>query len=609
MVGIFLGLILILASGGCGFQPSKQVSKPPLRSYHLASDELSRPALAGSYIVTFRTAASSHQFGFANYLLEYQAHFAPLAEKFLGDPRVKDIQFLTKINLAKPDDLDWTAEFDPPPMLALLWKSSLENPKRIEGSITRVDFVDEASAASVLSEWDQQGAFWFAEPNYISQLSNSQNNLFQELSDQYSSLNYWWLERIGLTDAFATLARRDTSNSPTDDDIAASQPIVAVLDSGVDYNHPALASRIWTNSDKDLNLSSCENDVHGCNTTNSKRGRLGSGDVHPYGTSGPGQPCLGSDSNCSHGTHVAGLIVGDPNTTNDSGFSAAVAGTCPVCRVMILRIVGQVGKNSGILDSSIIAALKYIALFNRKGSPGVRVVNASFGKFVRSRSVGLLVRLLREKRQALVVAAAGNEDTLTMEYPAAFKDVIAVAAVDQQLRKETFSNFGRWVDIAAPGDYLLSSIPGGGTGSKSGTSMAAPLVAGVAGLMLARYPDISFEELRTSLLNAADPSFYRQDWIDGFNYHNYYPKIPQEELRQPLIGVGVLNANAAISKLTSEGLPVYSSLDRVRSGCGTINGFSIESHFAILLALLTTPLFLSVRSRYQSRHTRRMRLR
>jgi subtilisin family serine protease len=603
MVRIFTGLALLAALQGCGFEelrPRAPWAGRGTRAYTLAADTPKAPSLPGSYIVTFRGVTTGRPRGFTSYLSEYQTHFAALSARYLGDPRVKDIQFLTSINLARPEDSEWRAEFAPPRALQLAW-DGVASQDDLEGSIARVDFTDETDAAAVLREWDDQGAFWFAEPNYISKLSQESDNLFKDLSIQYSSLNEWWHTRIHLSEAFLSIAQRDPATSPTDADILRDQPIVAVLDSGVDYAHPALASRIWENDPEDVNLSSCENDYHGCNTTVAKRGRLGNGDVHPYDSNGPGEPCLGNDGNCSHGTHVAGLIAGDPSAATESALGN-VAGVCPVCRIMILRIVGKVGKDSGILDSSIIAAFKYVALFKRKGSPSVRIINASFGKFVRSRAVGLLVRLMRDKRQALVVAAAGNEDTMTMEYPAAFSDAIAVAAVDQDLRKETFSNFGRWVDISAPGAGLYSAIPGGGIGAKSGTSMASPVVAGVAGLMLARYPEISFDELRKRLLEGADPTLYERDWADGFNFYNYYPKLPDEDLRQPLIGLGVINADASINKVATFGLPVYYSLDRVRAGCSVITGASpTVRSLALMLLVLAAPLGLAVILRLSKR--------
>jgi subtilisin family serine protease len=218
-------------------------------------------------------------------------------------------------------------------------------------------------------------------------------------------------------------------------------------------------------------------------------------------------------------------------------------------------------------------------------------MNASFGKFVRSRSVGLLVRLMRDRQGTLLVGAAGNEDTLTMEYPAAFTDAVAVSAVDRLLRKETFSNFGRWIDVSAPGAQLLSALPGASVGAKSGTSMAAPLVAGVAGLMLANNPQLSFGDLRRWLLESADPSFYSSTFEDGFNYRNYYPRIPGEGINVPLLGVGVLNAANAVQQIPTGGQPIAYALDRVEPGCSTIGAArGGVAGGALLLLMLAAPL-------------------
>jgi len=219
-----------------------------------------------------------------------------------------------------------------------------------------------------------------------------------------------------------------------------------------------------------------------------------------------------------------------------------------------------------------------VTLFRRQGSPAVRVINASFGKFVRSRTVGLLIRLMRQTNGTVLIGASGNEDTLSMEYPAAFTDAIAVAAVDIKLNKVGFSNFGRWVDISAPGSNILATVPGTALETKSGTSMAAPMVAGVAGLLLYQSPTISFDDLRQALLNSADPSFYSADHEGGFNFHNYYPKIEQESIRQPLLGTGLLNANAALRRDVNAEQPLFSDLNRVRKGCGTVGILRSSRH-------------------------------
>lgn len=581
------GIIVVFFGCGTDFSYPKIASKKAKVSRHfLAADDPQSTSLPGSYIITFRTPRSSQSLRYASYLTEYSNNFSYLSERYLSDPRVKEIQFITSVDLTNSFSDKLSADDELKPIFPLHF-TPVDESEAIEGSIARVDFMSEDAAREVLDEWDNAGAFWLAEPNYISHLSTESDGLFNSLANQYRDLNYWWLQRIKTAEAFQSIANRDQSSSVTDEEILNNRPIIAVLDSGVDYKHPALSANIWKNSPTDINLSSCENDLHGCNTTIATRGKLGNGDVHPFGTDGAGQSCRGSDSNCSHGTHVAGLIVG--NISESSG----AAGVCPICQIMILRIVGKVGAESGILDSSIIAAFKYVALFKRKGSSAVRIINASFGKFARSRTVGLLIRLMKNNRQAIVVAAAGNEDTMTMEYPAAFSDAIAVSAVDQQSRKESFSNFGRWVDISAPGSDLISTIPGGGVAAKSGTSMAAPLVAGVAGLMLARYPQINYNDLRKALLEGADPSLYRSDWAEGFNYQNYYPKIPDENLRQPLIGLGIINAEAALNKQSSTGLPVYSALDRVRPGCSTIGALSADLSKVFLTISFILPIFFS----------------
>jgi hypothetical protein len=198
---------------------------------------------------------------------------------------------------------------------------------------------------------------------------------------------------------------------------------------------------------------------------------------------------------------------------------------------------------------------------------------------------------MKEDTGTLLVAAAGNEDTLTQEYPAAFSDAVAVAAVDQQLNKVSFSNFGRWVSISAPGNDMSSTVPGAGIEPKSGTSMATPMVAGVVGLLLARYPGIGFDDLRNAVLSSADPTLYDPGRGGGFNYNYYYPKIAQDSVRQPLLGYGMLNAAAAVNRTTSQELPLFSPLDRVRPGCSVVGGAAEGGgHATRMVALLTVLL-------------------
>jgi len=574
-------LAFTLSVTGCGSfvtgELSHQTAAVP-RVVHPSPGQIQQgQALAGSYLVTFRPNLGEidrqHQ-GFVGFAAEQSAHVAYLDKGYSGDPRVKQLRFLSAVDLHRamagkpvsPNALGM------PRYISALTTDNLSPAPQV-GSLAQVDFSSPAAAVEILQEWEGNGSLWFAEPNYISHLSEAASspasNIFAAYATKYKSHSYWWTNRIGLPAAFNAIGERDLqqANTPTDQQILDHRPIIAVFDSGVDYLHPGLANHIWTNNDP--NVSGCTDDIHGCNTTATSRDQLGNGDVWPFDADGPGSSCLDRDPNCAHGTHVAGIIAGDAAWT-DPFTDDFAAGVCPVCQIMILRIVGKVGTTSGILDSSIVAAFKYISLFRRNDQPAVRVVNASFGKFVKSRAVNLLLQAVKEQNGTLVIAAAGNEDSSTPEYPAAFHDAIGVAAVGSNLRKLEFSNFGPWVSLAAPGDNILSTVPGGTLETRSGTSMASPLVAGTAGLLLVRHPTLSFNELRGSLLSSADPGLYDPMVADGFNYTNYFPHIKGQPDPVPLLGRGLLNTSGAILGTTSTGQPHEPNLNRVKPGCGTI---------------------------------------
>ncbi len=571
----------------------EQTISPNRKPKECVSEPNPEPAaLSGSYIVAFKTEPGVLASGFSSFTSESRAHYRYLDSNFLPENNVASIQFITSIDLSAGAGRSAQGIFSKS-LLREPWSLTQER----AASIARVDFHSAEKALDLLANWEKEGKVWFYEPNYISQLSSQETppeNTFGTLKTKYEMLNYWWLSSINVVQAYESLANRDQTNPAfrNDESIANSRPIIAVLDSGVDYQHPALVGRIWENND--VNASSCENDFHGCDTTVAKKGTLGNGNVHPFDTNGPGESCFGKSSNCSHGTHVAGIIAGNYEWA-DPELSRRASGICPVCQIMILKIVGKVGKDSGILDSSILSAFKYVSLFRREGSPAVRIINASFGKFVRSRSVGLLVRLLRDRHGAVVIGASGNEDSMSMEYPAAFSDAIAVAAVDQNLEKVDFSNFGRWVDISAPGDGILSTVPGSGLDVKSGTSMAAPMVSGVAGLLVAQKHDLPFGELRGSLLNAADPTFYQRAPNRTLNNDCYYLNIKNNSIRQPLLGLGMLNARDSVNSALTPGQPIFSKLDRVKPGCGVIGGNAASTQTTTFIWLLTPLLVLIFR--------------
>ena len=182
-----------------------------------------------------------------------------------------------------------------------------------------------------------------------------------------------------------------------------------------------------------------------------------------------------------------GLFLDSMNTV---GF-----GVCPSCEIMILKVVSDDNGKPVIYDSSILRALKYIALINKLKNP-VRLINASFGKFQHSKAISLFLSYLRSEQEVLTIAAAGNENTDKPLYPAALDHVVSVAAINFHGLRAAYSNYGPWVNIFAPGggrttnnlastqENVLSTAPGDQLVYSQGTSVATPVVTGVAGLLL-----------------------------------------------------------------------------------------------------------------------------
>ncbi|HYH47559.1 MAG TPA: S8 family serine peptidase, partial [Thermoanaerobaculia bacterium] len=276
---------------------------------------------------------------------------------------------------------------------------------------------------------------------------------------------------------------------------------VAVIDTGVDYRHPDLAANIWRDAKGrpgrdfvDIHVPSYLRHGYQLIPEEDYRGR----DFDPSDRSG-------------HGTHVAGTIA----AVADNGLG--IAGVAWKARLMPLRvgftIRTKAGDRVGVLEmDDIAAALVYAA------DQGADVVNMSFG------SVGEEPALLRmalkyaHDRGVVLVAAAGNDGVDAAEvFPASNPNVICVGAAVSSDRRVYFSNWGGRVDLSAPGSDIVS-LRGAGTtltglgnlagGDKlyiraSGTSMAAPHVAGAAALLLSRHPELTPEGVLARLLSGA----------------------------------------------------------------------------------------------------------
>ncbi|WP_265112160.1 S8 family peptidase [Halosolutus halophilus] len=234
-----------------------------------------------------------------------------------------------------------------------------------------------------------------------------------------------------------------------DDDV-----VVAVVDQGIQYDHPTLAGTI--------------DDRHGEDFV-----RSGS------------EPYPASDEE-RHGTHVGAIAAGETdNATGHAGISN--------CSLLSVRALDESGRGS---LSDIADAIQWAA------DAGADVVNLSLGTGDDYATLANACEYARD-RGCLLVGAAGNEGADGVMYPAAYEDVIGVSAVDENDSIAAFSNRGTGIDLAAPGTRLVSAVPWDGYARMSGTSMAAPVVSGVAGLVRSAYPDLSREALQEHLQETA----------------------------------------------------------------------------------------------------------
>lgn len=239
--------------------------------------------------------------------------------------------------------------------------------------------------------------------------------------------------------------------------------VVAIIDTGVDRQHTALASHMWTNSREhadgvDNDGNGLIDDIAGWNFVD------GNNDT----TEKPGDP---QTTVAGHGTFIAGLI----------------AMLAPECRIMPVRAFPPDGVSDAF---TVAAAVKYAA------DRGADVINLSLGSSAPSELLQEAIADARA-RGITIVAAAGNDNSETdPQFPSTLPEVMAVAAIELTGQKASFSNFGSHIDVCAPGVRLVSTFPSDRQGEYarwSGTSFAAPLAAAEAALVISadpRQPDV-----------------------------------------------------------------------------------------------------------------------
>jgi subtilisin family serine protease len=295
---------------------------------------------------------------------------------------------------------------------------------------------------------------------------------------------------------FASQWALQTIRGPEAWRVTAGDPniLIAVIDTGLDFNHPDLRTGIWINPGEDRNHNGAA-DSSDFNGIDDDRNGF-SDDVRGWDfTDAPnfadGGDYLNRDNDPTdengHGTAVAGIIAATPNNR------IGIAGLAPGCRVMVLRA----GTSQGLLEEDDVASAIVYAVQN-----GARVINMSFGDVVVSPVLRDVIRFAHA-RGAVLVASSGNSATDKPHYPSGFAETISVGATSKTDQLAGFSNYGATIDVVAPGLEIWTAALGGKYNLFAGTSVSAPFVSAVAGLLLSRSPNWSNEMVRAAMTNSA----------------------------------------------------------------------------------------------------------
>ncbi|GEM_PF-2576304 len=323
----------------------------------------------------------------------------------------------------------------------------------------------------------ETGQVVYAEPDRIVTLDYTPN-------DPYFSSDLWGLKKIDCPAAWDTAS--------------GSGVVVAVIDSGVDLDHPDLQNRLWTNPGETAGNSSDDDsngyvdDVNGWDFVHN--------DNDP-------------DDDNGHGSHCAGTVAAEEN--NGTG----VVGVAFSARIMCLKGMGSGGSGN---DTDLDNCLNY-AINN-----GAHVMSNSWGGHGYSNTYAVTVSNAVSSGVVPVFAAGNDNQCGSMHSPSNCPSAFSVAAMNISDGRASFSNYGIKIDVTAPGRDIRSTVPGGGYAVYSGTSMATPHVSGVVAVMLsdlaARSQNATVEQVRQMLRAYCDdteaPGWDRREGHGRVNVNN-----------------------------------------------------------------------------------------
>jgi subtilisin family serine protease len=340
------------------------------------------------------------------------------------------------------------------------------------------------SLEEAVAEYGSDLDIEYAELNYIVKITASPNDPLYPIQ--------WPLNNTG--QMYPESGRYNHPPGTPDSDIDApeawdlhtgsSEIIVAVVDTGVDYTHRDLDDNMWVNEAELAGVAGVDDDGNGYID-----------DIYGYNfLVGNGDPM----DDHGHGTHCSGIIAAEGNNGLD------IAGVCWNARIMALKFLNWQGSGE---TADAVPAFYYAV------EHGADVISNSWGGGGYSQSMRESIDYAHSQG-VITIASAGNDNTDSPQYPAYYEHMIAVAATNSKDQKAPFSNYGDWVDIAAPGVDILSLRAGGTSAGTvydayttiaSGTSMACPHISGACALLLAVNPTLTNEDVYDILTETVDP--------------------------------------------------------------------------------------------------------
>ena len=355
-----------------------------------------------------------------------------------------------------------------------------------EAAALKLAFVPVEVNPSFIEMLERDPRVVYAEPNYIVQVSQTPPN-----DPDFGKL--WGLRNTGQTGgvAGADISALEGWGVTT----GADSVVVVVIDTGVDYTHEDLGPNMW------VNKAECPQGYGKCEKNGADEDNNGYVDDF-YGINaitGTGDPM----DDYGHGTHVAGTIGAQ------GGNSLGVVGVNQNISIVACKFLSASGGGT-VADA--VKCFNYVDQLKNAQNVNIVATNNSWGGGAPSQA---LEDAMSGADQPLHICAAGNSNSNTPHYPAAYDldHIVSVAATDHSDLYADFSNYGPWVDMAAPGDAIYSTMPKGscpicdpsGYGTISGTSMATPHVAGAVALIAAKYPTLDLMQIRQRILTGVDP--------------------------------------------------------------------------------------------------------